>query len=196
MRNPEKTRKKIISTASRLFNIQGYKATSISDITKAAELTKGAVYSHFENKSELEKASLVYMTQGMVTGLTLGIRKENDVVAKMNAIFEYFKGYTLKEHVSGGCPILNASIEADDTNPELRNVLNVIVSTIITGIIKVLKNGQIHGQIKKESNVETYANLLFSSIEGAIMVSKITGKQKPMETVIDHLKTEFNRMLV
>ena len=55
MRNPEQTREKILKKSGLLFNTQGYKATSISDITSATGFTKGAIYRHFKSKEELEK---------------------------------------------------------------------------------------------------------------------------------------------
>ena len=54
----EKTRKRIIRAALRLFVRKGYHGTSISDISKSAKLTKGAIYFHFKNKDALLKKIL------------------------------------------------------------------------------------------------------------------------------------------
>ena len=55
MRDADLTIEKILEKSGILFNTQGYKATSISDITDLTGLTKGAIYRHFENKQDLEK---------------------------------------------------------------------------------------------------------------------------------------------
>jgi len=47
------TREYIIDEAYKLFLTQSYEAVSISDISKAIGLTKGALYHHFKNKEEL-----------------------------------------------------------------------------------------------------------------------------------------------
>ncbi len=47
------TRDYIIDEAYKLFLTQSYEAVSISDISKAIGLTKGALYHHFINKEEL-----------------------------------------------------------------------------------------------------------------------------------------------
>ncbi len=47
------TPKKIINASIELFNEHGYFATSISDIAKRAELSKGILYHYFSNKDEL-----------------------------------------------------------------------------------------------------------------------------------------------
>jgi TetR/AcrR family transcriptional regulator, transcriptional repressor for nem operon len=50
------TKDYIIDQAVKLFLTKSYEAVSISDISKAIGLTKGALYHHFLNKEELFKA--------------------------------------------------------------------------------------------------------------------------------------------
>ncbi|MFZ5633335.1 MAG: TetR/AcrR family transcriptional regulator [Bacillota bacterium] len=47
------TRDKIIQSAIELFGEKGYHATSIQEISDKAEVSKGAVFHYFPNKSEL-----------------------------------------------------------------------------------------------------------------------------------------------
>ncbi|MBJ3814647.1 multidrug efflux transporter transcriptional repressor AcrR [Shimwellia pseudoproteus] len=47
------TKRQIIDVAIRLFSQQGVSATSLADIAKAAGVTRGAIYWHFRNKSDL-----------------------------------------------------------------------------------------------------------------------------------------------
>lgn len=49
----QQTRCHIMSTALDLFCSQGLAKTSLTDIARAAELTRGAIYWHFKNKEEL-----------------------------------------------------------------------------------------------------------------------------------------------
>ena len=55
--------------SANLFNTYGYKATSISDITKATGLTKGAIYRHFDSKKDLERQALQSLGTLMFTEL-------------------------------------------------------------------------------------------------------------------------------
>ena len=52
------TRRALIDAASELFARQGIEATSIDEIAASVGLTKGAVYAHFANKSELVEETL------------------------------------------------------------------------------------------------------------------------------------------
>jgi AcrR family transcriptional regulator len=52
----ERKRLRIIGAASRLFNTQGIKPTSIDDVAAAINASKGAIYHYFDNKNELLNA--------------------------------------------------------------------------------------------------------------------------------------------
>lgn len=47
------TRQLILDVALRLFSQQGVSSTSLATIAKAAGVTRGAIYWHFKNKSDL-----------------------------------------------------------------------------------------------------------------------------------------------
>jgi len=49
----QETRQHILDVALRLFSRQGVSATSLADIAQAAGVTRGAIYWHFKNKSDL-----------------------------------------------------------------------------------------------------------------------------------------------
>ena len=50
---PEKTRAAIVKAGLKLFGSRGYHGTSVGDVAKAAGITKGAFYHHFQSKEEL-----------------------------------------------------------------------------------------------------------------------------------------------
>jgi AcrR family transcriptional regulator len=52
----EATRRKIIDSAVDLFSEIGYPAAGLADIVERAELTKGALYYHFDSKESLANA--------------------------------------------------------------------------------------------------------------------------------------------
>jgi AcrR family transcriptional regulator len=52
----EATRTKIITAAAELFNEIGYPATGLGEIIERAEMTKGALYYHFDSKESLATA--------------------------------------------------------------------------------------------------------------------------------------------
>lgn len=49
----QETRQHILDVALRMFSQQGVSSTSLAEIAKAAGVTRGAIYWHFKNKSDL-----------------------------------------------------------------------------------------------------------------------------------------------
>src|SRR5262245_11602403 len=120
MRDPELTRGVILKKSGMLFNTQGYKATSISNITDLTGFTKGAIYKHFKDKEDLERESLRYLSEQMYEKMRAVIRPEPTAGKKLRAIFHFFESYIANPPLKGGCPLLNAAIESDDASPVLK----------------------------------------------------------------------------
>jgi TetR/AcrR family transcriptional repressor of mexAB-oprM operon len=59
----EKTREALLDAAETLFLHQGVAATTLDQIAREADLTRGAVYWHFENKMDLFRAMVVRVRQ-------------------------------------------------------------------------------------------------------------------------------------
>lgn len=191
LRNPDETKGRILSKSGVLFNTQGYKATSISDITKATGYTKGAIYRHFRNKDMLEKETLYYLSMRMLEILRERIRSQGTAGDKLRAIFSYFESYIGKPEVKGGCPLMNAAIEADDSNPVLRREAIKILDILRDSVVTILKNGIRFKQIKKKTDTEYYATLIIASLEGAIMMSKLRGDNHDIRRIIRHLDQQI-----
>lgn len=54
----QRTRERLLDAAAAIFVIHGYAAASVEQIADRAELTKGAIYSNFNNKEDLFLALL------------------------------------------------------------------------------------------------------------------------------------------
>lgn len=193
-RNPDETKSRILQKSAVLFNTQGYKATSISDITTATGYTKGAIYRHFRSKAALEKQTLSHLSSIMFEELRSRIRCENSAGNKLRAVFRYFESYVKKPVVKGGCPLMNAAIEADDTDPALRKEALRILDVLRDSLITVLRNGIRYGQIRADADVDYYATLFIASMEGAIMMSKLRGNNEDIRKVITHLGREVKNL--
>lgn len=188
MRDSETTKKTIIKESANLFNTKGYKATSISDITKATGLTKGAIYRHFENKSDLEEQALRSLSGIMFTQLGTAIRAAKDFRSKMESIFTFFETYMDSPLYDGGCPLMNAAVEADDTNPLLRGQAILMLAKFKDAINTLVLNGIRHKQVNTNVDVRSFSCVVVANLEGGIMMSKLEGNKEAIMISIDHLR--------
>jgi len=53
----EATRAALLDEATRLFATRGYAGTSLEDVAVASQVTRGAVYHHFDGKQALFRGS-------------------------------------------------------------------------------------------------------------------------------------------
>lgn len=188
MRNSDETIGIILKQAGRLFNSHGYKATSIGHITKATGYTKGAIYRHFKSKEKLEEQTLGYLTNVMYEHMRAQIKNENNAPDKLRAMIHFFESYISNPPIKGGCPLLNAAIEADDGNPLLRKRAHSILGTLKQSIVHILERGIEFKQIKKSIDKNYFATVMIASLEGAIMMSKLAKTDEDIVIVIHHLE--------
>jgi|GEM_PF-683717 AcrR family transcriptional regulator len=82
-------REQILSVALGLFYKNGYKNTSMADIAKAANISKGLIYHYFENKAEL-----LFSYQ---ENLDSCLNEINDFKSAKEAIYEFGRRFLLRE---------------------------------------------------------------------------------------------------
>lgn len=191
MRNPEATKETILKQSGILFNTQGYKATSLSNITEATGLTKGAIYRHFSSKDVLEIETLIHLSGIMNEKVRHRIKEQATAGNKLRAVVQFFESYISNPPFEGGCPLLNAAVEADDANPELRKTAVKILNGLRSGLISILEKGIYYKQIKRGIDKEMYAAIIIAALEGAIMMSKLSGNDDDIKRVIKHLEKQI-----
>ncbi len=191
MRNPEATKETILKKSGVLFNTQGYKATSLSNITEATGLTKGAIYRHFTSKDELEIETLIHLSGLMNEKVRDRVKGQSTAGDKLRAVLQFFESYISNPPFEGGCPLLNAAVEADDAHPELKKTALKILNGLRTSLISILEKGIHYKQIKRGIDKELYATIVIASLEGAIMMSKLSGNDEDIIRVIKHLEKQI-----
>lgn len=190
MRNTkgEKTRVFIVQKASRLFNTRGYAASSISDVMAETGLKKGGIYNHFETKEDLMRGAFDFAIQEMGNEYTNAIARHSSYANKLVAIVDVVQRVAEQELMPGGCPIMNAAIEADDTNPILRERAQTAMDGLLSLVRSIVRGGVTSGEFNETLDVDYVATVWISTLEGALMLSKLYGQTKPMAYARKHLK--------
>lgn len=76
-----RTRESLLDAAEHLFQQQGVSRTTLADIARAADVTRGAVYWHFEGKAALLNAMLDRVSLPFSEDLAALIQHNNDPLA-------------------------------------------------------------------------------------------------------------------
>ena len=192
MRNPETTKNLIVSKAISIFNQKGYRATSLSDITKATGMTKGAIYGNFENKDAVAVASFEYAIGRVLDDLRVHIKAAPTAPMKLKAILNYYSKYIENPPIAGGCPVINTSVEADDDHPMLRTRAVGTIAMIKGSLQQIITRGLQEGQIREGVDAHLYASMFYSTISGAILISRVEGNKQSFELIRQGLEMQIN----
>lgn len=191
MKKSERTRQFIIEQAADLFNEKGIAGTSIDEVLQAAKVAKGCLYGHFQSKEELAYASAEYLLDKLTSHRNRLIQEQKTSIEKLMAFAEVTKNPLDGSFIHGGCPILNFAVDADDTNPAIREKVQSIVRQTIRMLTGIVKDGVKAGEISPAVNAEEVAVRMFATVEGAIMMSRVTGSPLPMKTAVKAMKKEL-----
>lgn len=188
-RKGEQTKALIVQKASQLFNQQGYMSSSISDIMDATGLKKGGIYNHFENKEELVLSAFSFSIETMRLLFSKALAGTQGCIESLLAIAAVFEKLTENELLPGGCPIMNAAIEADDADPLLRQQASFAMDSLLEMVRYVVLKGIENGEVKEDVDSEFVATVFISTLEGALMLSKLYGNSEHMKRAVHHLKS-------
>ncbi|RFM28459.1 TetR/AcrR family transcriptional regulator [Deminuibacter soli] len=183
MGKADQTRQLIIEKTAPVFNVKGYAGTSLSDITEATGLTKGSIYGNFENKDEVAIEAFAYNLQKVNAIFTAATGKHASCSAQLIAFAEVYENFLHQPFPHGGCPVLNAAIEADDTHPQLKQCAAAALNGWKKMIAAIVKKGITDKEFKASAIPDETAITLIALLEGGIMIAKLTGKRSYRQTI-------------
>ncbi len=195
MTKSERTRQFIIEQAAPIFNRKGFAGTSMSDILEATGLAKGGLYGNFESKEEIAREAFRYSFEIAYGEIVRAVSRKTGMVDKLIAVCDYHRDYTKNSPVEGGCPILNFSIEVDDTMPRLKKDVKAAVEKMIGDLHRIIEKGKRLGEIRKDVNSERYATVIYGLIEGGIFMAKALDDPRKLNQSLEFLKQMINREL-
>lgn len=187
MKKSEKTREFILEKCAPVFNQKGYIGTSLSDLENATGLTKGCIYGLFKNKEDLAVACFDYARTVIHQRMDSEAKKKENAIEKLQAIFDLYRTFPEFWPIKGGCPILNTSIEADDTNPELQEKVVNALEIWRRYFASIITRGIRYGEIRPDANPHVVATLFIALLEGATMMTKAYNDSSSLGIVLDKI---------
>ncbi len=195
MLKSEKTRLHIIETVAPIFNKKGYSGMSLSKITQAAGLTKGAIYGHFESKEELAIEAFRYCIRTVLKDLNAQVAKGNTALDKLINVSSFYKNYYSYCKKFGGCPILNIGVDSDNQQNSISKFVRSYNERILEKFTKLIDKAKDANEIKSEIVSEIYAKRFSYMIEGAVYMSHIMKDESYLFDLADVMKDIIIREL-
>ena len=173
LRDPERTRERLLQAGFREVHKSGFQSASIDAILAATNVTKGALYYHFESKEDLGHAIVEEVIAKLPRDrwlLPLQRSKDKDPIDALIGIVRAIP--TRPEDVKGGCPLVNLTQEMSQLDEQFRKRLEIIFHAWQEGIATALRRGQAQGTVRRDLVAAETAGFLIALVEGYQVLAK------------------------
>jgi len=191
----EQTTQFIIKSVAPIFNKNGYYGTSMSDITAATGLTKGAVYGNFKNKEDLAFSAFEYNVKLVVDKIRSELAPIESPLGQLRALVQFYRNYRHHTIDIGGCPIINIGVDANHQNSDLLSQVQDVIQRLQYYIEKMIVNAQEIGEIKDNVEPHREAKRFFSLIEGSVFMTVTMNDDTYIQEMMDHLDKLVDAMI-
>lgn len=188
----ESTKLRIIRAAADLFHRQGLRATSPDEIVEASSTGKGQFYHYFKNKEGLIHEVLLYHLQAIRDG-TAPIRYDIESWADLEAWFYTHVELQKQFRMARGCPFGTAANEITEGEELLRQDIALIFSTIEQKLATFFGREKARGNLVDGADEVSLARFCIATIQGAMLLGKITRTSSVGEAVIAEALGYFRR---
>jgi len=185
----------IIETVAPVFSKHGYVGTSMSDLTEATGLTKGALYGNFENKEALALSAFEYNSKCLLEIIDEKLSIPGTSLDKLFALTKFYRSYDVFTIEIGGCPILNVGVDAQHNNKLLTAAVGETIRTIEGKIALVLENGVNSNELHLPVTPLQFAKQLYTMLQGAVAMFTMTQDRKYLMNTVAYLELLMKKEL-
>jgi AcrR family transcriptional regulator len=172
-RDPERTREHLLQAAFREVYRYGFQSAGIDTILAATNVTKGALYYHFESKEALGYAIIEEIVAKLTRDrwmLPLQRSKDKDPIDALIGIVRALPHRP--RDVKGGCPLVNLAQEMSQLDEQFRKRLERIFHAWQEGIAMALRTGQSQRTVRRDLVPQETASFLIAMVEGYEVLAK------------------------
>jgi AcrR family transcriptional regulator len=195
MSKGEQTRERILARSAQLFNRQGYSGSSLTDIMRETGLEKGGIYNHFSSKEQLAVEAFDYAYGLVQERVRQALAGKFNARERLLSLISVFQGIVEDPPVSGGCPILNTAIDADDANEALRDRVRTAMDNLRDTIQRIVFKGIERQELRAGIDADEVASILIATLEGAIMLSNLYKDPVHMKRAAGHIASYIETAL-
>ena len=172
------------------MHLRGYQATTLDDVLRESGVGKGNFYYHFKSKEDLGYAILDQVIASFL-GRTLDPCFSDTSaprLAQIRCFLDRVLAAQRKSNCVGGCPLGNLASELSDVHEGFRARLSGVFSAWRERLTGALGEAQAAGSVRPDCRPHAVAQFLVASLEGAILVTKLTKDIAVMEQCVEELK--------
>ncbi|MHA6253110.1 TetR/AcrR family transcriptional regulator [Oceanobacillus sp. CAU 1775] len=178
----EERKIKILDAALECFSKKGYSASTVDDIVKYSELSKGSVYNYFKSKEEIFLSLLNQRSEAVFENLRVNLARIDSPVEKLKYWIRTDLPYDINKrkfmHVH-----IESWLYASDA-PHVKEVLKKNFDILFGMTEEIISQGQEIGEIKKDIDTNAAAAMFWSLHDGIWLHASIGYDEEKIEARI------------
>ena len=184
------TKDGIIHAAARIIHVKGYKSTSVDDVLRESAVGKGNFYYYFKSKEDLGYAIIDRAVRSFVERTLDPCFSDPDAnrLSQIRCFLDRVFQAQQERNCVGGCPMGNLASELSDVHEGFRARLAEIFTLWRARLTQALSEGQARQEVSPGCAPAAAAQFLVASLEGAILMTKVSKDIGVMEQCVAELK--------
>jgi len=170
----DKTHRRIIDVASRLFKENGVDATGVALVMKEAALTNGAFYAHFTSKEDLVEAVIADQIQRQIEIFQQAPRD----ISGVKAIIATYLAPEHRDNCGAGCPSAALLNEIGRRSDSTRKAYS-------KGMLQLVDSFHDHFPELDTEQTRSLVFALFSLLIGTLQLARAMTDETLSDTVLD-----------
>lgn len=190
---PKVLRGRILDAAADAFQSNGYNATSMHDVMRAAKATGGATYYHFPTKKALAIAVIQErVARAIDTTWLERMRTANSTLDGVLTVFAETIAAVEHRRVVAGCEVSNLALELALVDNDFRTELHAVFDHWRLAIADRIRADQAAGALD-DSDADELATFIIASYSGAMAIAKAAQDSAPLKACALQLARVLSR---
>ncbi len=182
-------RTRLLDAAMAVIRAQGYSATTVDDICRAAGLTKGAFFHHFRSKEDLAVAAAAHFSE-MAESLfdAAPYRALADPLDRLLGYID-FRSAIIDGPIPQFTCLLGTMVqEAYDTHPAIRQACDTYIGVHAAGVARDIAAAKALYAPDATWSAESLALYTQAVLQGAFVLAKAKGGPEVARACVSHLR--------
>src|SRR5215472_320475 len=188
-------RNRLLDAAMKVIRAQGYAATTVDDICRAAGFTKGAFFHHFKSKEDLAVAAAAHFSQRAER--LFGAAPYRQAADPLDRLLGYidFRAAIIDGPIPAFTCLLGTKVqEAYDTHPAIRHACDTYIGVNIADLAKDVAAAKALYAPAAEWSAESLATYTQAVLQGAFILAKAKGGPAIARDCVAHLRRYIEQL--
>lgn len=181
------TKTRILDAAQDFIQTVGLNAMSYADISKTVDIRKASIHYHFPTKEKLVAALLDRYSTDFFRLVDSILETSESAEVKLRRYCGLFEATLSRGNQDKACLCGMLGAELKTLESQLTEQIREFYRDNKVRLTKLLNEGQEAGEFKFPGQTEAMAMVLFSSLEGGLLIARADGGISQFRSIVEQL---------